>query len=580
RWPLYRVYADYTSRLSLLLSGGRHVCPVAFLFLGNSRRVGKSVPPEPMTTALEDALFDCDWMPYGVFEDDAALQGKSIALHRERYQVLIVPPVEVLPYATLAKAKAFFAAGGVVVGYGFLPTKSATLGRASRDIAALTEAIWGAPKPGTTACRKSPAGGRSYFLPAKPTPEQIQEALTADAGIHPTLEVLQGKTNRWLHVLHRVKADRDVFLVCNQDHKSQAKSFRLRLTAEGTPECWDPMRNEVAAVLCERKADHVELDLTLEPSESVLLVFQAAERPLPRRLTPEAKPVADPIPIVRQPEQEPAGGPPASEEKPSDASALEGCKWIWYPEGNPAASAPPATRYFRKTISLPPGRKVRSAVFRLTCDNDFVLYVNGTRAGASDRTEENWRQLKTLDVTKHLKAGDNTLAIQAVNASDEANPAGLVGRLVIEFETGKPLKVPTEASWKTIRRAPPGWESPDFDDSKWAAAKEVARFGQTPWGRLGGRRRGMTRSPVTADPFTGRCTLPDGLDLSRVRVYLVMEDLAPEEAARVTVNGADAGGLIGKPLRLEVTAHLRTGANTIRIEPFAPETAHLAVYGR
>jgi len=29
RWPLYRVYADYTSRLSLMLSGGRHVCIAA-----------------------------------------------------------------------------------------------------------------------------------------------------------------------------------------------------------------------------------------------------------------------------------------------------------------------------------------------------------------------------------------------------------------------------------------------------------------------------------------------------------------------------------------------------------------------
>ena len=27
RWPLYRVFADYTSRLSLMLTGGRHVCP-------------------------------------------------------------------------------------------------------------------------------------------------------------------------------------------------------------------------------------------------------------------------------------------------------------------------------------------------------------------------------------------------------------------------------------------------------------------------------------------------------------------------------------------------------------------------
>ncbi|MBZ5585639.1 MAG: hypothetical protein LAQ30_26250 [Acidobacteriia bacterium] len=35
----------------LMLSGGRHVCPIAFLFLGNSKHVGKAVPPEEIAQA-------------------------------------------------------------------------------------------------------------------------------------------------------------------------------------------------------------------------------------------------------------------------------------------------------------------------------------------------------------------------------------------------------------------------------------------------------------------------------------------------------------------------------------------------
>jgi hypothetical protein len=56
-----------------------------------------------------------------------------------------------------------------------------------------------------------------------------------------------------------------------------------------------------------------------------------------------------------------------------------------------------------------------------------------------------------------------------------------------------------------------------------------------------------------------------------------MNGVSPEEAARVTINGKDAGGLIGKPLRLEITSHLSHGGNQIRIEPFAPETIRLLV---
>ena len=131
RWPLYRVYADYTSRLSLLLTGGRHVCPVALLYLGNSYHVGRATPPEEMTTALQDALFDCDWIPYEVFEHGMTIAADQLQLREERYRVLVVPAAEVIPYAVLAKAQAFFESGGIVIGYGMLPSTSATLGKTS-----------------------------------------------------------------------------------------------------------------------------------------------------------------------------------------------------------------------------------------------------------------------------------------------------------------------------------------------------------------------------------------------------------------------------------------------------------------
>ena len=284
RWPLYKIWADYSSRLSLMLTGGRHVCPVAFVHVGQSTHVGRSVRPENMTSALQDALFDCDWLPYDAWESLAKVDGKSIRLRQENYRILVLPAAEVIPWQTLAKAKEFLDAGGVVVGYGMLPTLSATLGKSTADIAALRTAIWGADaKPGTAACQTTPAGGRSYLLPEKPTAEQIQSALTGDAGVHPTVEVLNGKTDNWLHVLHRNKSGRDVFLICNQDHLGAAKDFRLRVTAAGVPECWDPMRNEIRAISHVRNGEAVELNLTLQPSESVLLVFQASERGLPLR---------------------------------------------------------------------------------------------------------------------------------------------------------------------------------------------------------------------------------------------------------------------------------------------------------
>jgi hypothetical protein len=574
RWPLYRVFADYTSRLSLMLTGGRHVCPVALLYLGQSAHCGKHILPDQISESLQDALYDCDWLPFEVFEKDATVGGADLKLRHESYRVLIVPPVEVIPYATLAKAKEFFDGGGVVLAYGFLPSRSATLGKTSEDIARLRESIWGKAVPGLSACQTSPGGGRSYLLPERPTPEQLRVALAGDAGIHADLEVLSGATDHWLHVLHRVKEGRDVFFIANQNSQGGPRAFRFRVSAEGVPECWDAMRNEITSVPFSRQGKQVELNLRMEPNESALLVFQSQQRPLPPRPQPGASASRKTILVTRDPT--PAQAEPQPPIGSDPALALKGCSWTWYPEGDPAQAAPPGTRYFRKQITIPAGAKIRKATFAGTADNSFILLVNGQPAGHSDDSPEGWRNPVVLDVTASLHPGLNQLAIAAVNGGEKPNPAGLIGCLTVELESGAPLTERVGLTWKTSNAKSEHWAEAGFDDSAWVAAREVVSFGDSAWGMLAGH---ITLSPVQADPFLGHCDLASA-DLNGARVYLELGSLAPETAARVTVNGNDAGGFIAKPARLDVSLFLKPGANALRIEPFAPSSVKLAVYPR
>ena len=87
----------------------------------------------------------------------------------------------------------------------------------------------------------------------------------------------------------------------------------------------------------------------------------------------------------------------------------------------------------------------------------------------------------------------------------------------------------------------------------------------------------ITISPVKADPFYGHCDLPAGVNLTASRVYIELDELAPEAATRVTVNDQYAGGLINQPFRLDITQHLKPGPNLLRLEPFAPRSARLVV---
>jgi hypothetical protein len=144
----------------------------------------------------------------------------------------------------------------------------------------------------------------------------------------------------------------------------------------------------------------------------------------------------------------------------------------------------------------------------------------------------------------------------------------------VELESATPLTERVGQTWKTSNEKSEHWAEAGFDDSAWVAAREFLPFGGAPWGTLASQ---ITLSPVKADPFFGHCDLAQA-DLNETRIYLELGALAPETAARMTVNGNSVGGFISNPVRLEITRHLKPGPNTFRIEPFAPESARLVIY--
>ena len=176
-----------------------------------------------------------------------------------------------------------------------------------------------------------------------------------------------------------------------------------------------------------------------------------------------------------------------------------------------------------------------------------------------------------VDITRNLQPGRNVLAIAATNTWDRPNPAGLIGRFTINFERGPPLTGTIDKSWKTSQRPADGWKGPGLDDSAWAPARELVDFGGPPWGIIGDRP--LTLSPVAAaDPLRGRFVIPADVDVAKCRVCLEMDGL-PDDSATVHLNGGCAGGVIGRPSRLDVTRWLKAGENTVVIEPLAPKSA-------
>ena len=78
----------------------------------------------------------------------------------------------------------------------------------------------------------------------------------------------------------------------------------------------------------------------------------------------------------------------------ADPLDFDGSKWIWYSPGAevPLGQLPAAANYMRSTLDVPDGAKVEAAEVIATCDNLFVLYLNGKPVGESGANNNAWGQ--------------------------------------------------------------------------------------------------------------------------------------------------------------------------------------------
>jgi alpha-L-rhamnosidase len=157
--------------------------------------------------------------------------------------------------------------------------------------------------------------------------------------------------------------------------------------------------------------------------------------------------------------------------------AFGDARWIWFPEGNPAVSAPKGERFFRRVVQIPLDASIKAARLTITVDDQFTVYVNGEEAGKSSGQTDAWKSKGSFDVKARLRQGPNVIAVKAFN---NGNSAGLLANLEIEGDS--PIAAVSDKSWKVANAAAEGWTRTDFDDASWPSAKEIAKLGEGPWG--------------------------------------------------------------------------------------------------
>ena len=197
------------------------------------------------------------------------------------------------------------------------------------------------------------------------------------------------------------------------------------------------------------------------------------------------------------------GGQAAAE---STAERNEDVRWIWYPEGNPRASAPAGERYFRASFDVPAEKKVKEATLAVVVDNSFVASINGTGVG----TGGGWQGWHVMSVTRSLHSGKNLVAILGHN--DSEGPAGLAAVLKIAYTDGTTQRAATGAGWKASNAPADKWMTASYDDSAWKSALAFARLGEAPWDKI------EEESPAVPPPYLRKSFSLDK-PIKRARIY-------------------------------------------------------------
>ena len=234
---------------------------------------------------------------------------------------------------------------------------------------------------------------------------------------------------------------------------------------------------------------------------------------------------------------------------------LKGAKWLWYPGENAVQSTAAAKYKFSRDFEVGDVKSLTSAKIILTADNSFKLSVNGKLVGVSN----NWQYATIFNLIDYLIEGENRIEIEAEN--DAVSPAGLMCRLVVEDPKGN-FELISDKRWKV---------TPVADShGEWAAAQEIANFGDSPWGHVSASSLNTFWTQEAPSPL-----LRKEFDL-KGRIESAYAVIAGLGCYVLKINGEPIGDKVLDPVftnytktvlysTYDVTTHLSKGANAVGI---------------
>jgi hypothetical protein len=663
-WRYYGDFSNYISRLSHLLSGGRHIAKVAVIWPMNSMLA--TYTPQAhnalgdrterdfniLTDLLLRLHYDFDYLDEDMLAN-AELQGNTIRIRDEAYQLVVLPPMTHLKLRTLEHLEKFITQGGRVLGMIFLPSQAfSETGNGTElvDVSDRIRSLFGTELGETQQDfqnqtgiklveQEYPDGGgktaflRSYGL-ARQIPMRLQQQLgtlgkteslsfviesdketsryfyapeqgerqeiTAEVNaerqsVADTLEQALLKLvepdisidNREVFYLHRQKDGQDIYFIINPTYIAQ--KAQVILPGAVQPMHWDPSTGiERLIAPAQVMENHTRFDLELPPIGSVFILVKPdlglGWRIVETNLDIESLNATQIngfgrthehegfVVIEKEGQQQRLT---TQTEEPATALTLDG-EWEFQLEGENAlvvgkwlatheAAGTSLETYAKPdadtqswlpmvpgawSYQLPAEPDAAYPIpvwYRISFQADYLpakldlivdgfagsewsLFVNGERITTTPVRSQVDAQMKAVDITSHVRKGENLIALRLVVTSPTD---GLLDLLKI---TG---------DFSLARQS----------NGTYALAAPCSSLQPGPWTEQG------------YPHFSGRAVyrkrfeLPESFIGQRVFVEPEMHD----DVLEVLVNGQSAGVRLWEPYQVEITSLLKSDENTLEL---------------
>ena len=263
-WNESGPFIDYMQRVQAVVQEGKFVADVLYYY---GDHVPNVFPYKHSDPAGVMPGYDYDVTDETIFLQLKVNEGKVVVPGGIEYKVLVLPDHKVLSLTVLQKLEDLVSQGATVIG----PKPNGAISLVGGDEAkkafqSLSDKLWG---------NANVASGLLDYGKGKVVWGVSAREYLLSQGVEPDFAVENNDSKTDFDYIHYNVGEADVYFVSNQTAEKQVLTAAFRV--EGLhPELWDANTGDIRDALAFKQADgKTEVPLTLEPYESVIVVFNA-----------------------------------------------------------------------------------------------------------------------------------------------------------------------------------------------------------------------------------------------------------------------------------------------------------------